>query len=445
MAAASTGACIWHDLPPELRLSIIDALDDDDARALSFTDKDTYSLCIPSIFKVVKLDTQFALDQFLLNVPSERMQHIRTLDVAPIHDQDAFTIPLSGPYTDAVGKLLRQCPRVETLTLRAAGCLSKDIIPCFAALDALKHLTLNNVRNYTRAPLSERVVVSIAATAPHLQYLALDTVTRSRQHAPELVGAWPYVPVVTGDHDVPPHPALGEDLFLPNLLRLPGLRRLTVRDTHLGDPRWATTPPACRLEMLDLSAPPDCAPSNRDVERIMAAVGPTVAEFSLATAVCEPRFAEKDTPLRRLRRLHIAPTFPVESVVDTVAGLAGSPIEDLSLRCHEDDVVDVCEALHDFLSMRAERGSGFYDSLQRIDVSVAPSEDDAAAAADETEVRERIEATEKLQAFCRQLRLDAMVAKIDVKERKDKRGRARSATTFSIVDPSAYAKRRMSV
>ena len=55
MAAAPTGACIWHDLPPELRLSIIDALDDDDARALSFTDKDTYSLCIPSIFKVHSL------------------------------------------------------------------------------------------------------------------------------------------------------------------------------------------------------------------------------------------------------------------------------------------------------------------------------------------------------------------------------------------------------
>ncbi|KAL1746020.1 hypothetical protein HDZ31DRAFT_62583 [Schizophyllum fasciatum] len=440
-------SCIgsWHGLPVELKLAILDAVSDEDARACAFADKDTYSLCIPRTFKVVKLDTQFALEQFLHNVPADRMYYIRALDVSPIHDQDAFTIPLAGPYTDSVGKLLRQCPRLEALTLRAAGCLSKHIIPCFAKLHNLRHLSLNNVRNYTRAPLSERVVVSIAATIPNLQYLELDTVTRSRQHAPELVGAWPYVPVVTGDHDVPPHPTLGDDLYLPSLLRLPSLRRLTVRDTHLGDPRWVSTPPACRLEMLDLSAPPECAPTNRDVERIMAAVGPTVAEFSLTTAVCEPKFAEKDTPLRRLRRLHIAPTFPVESVVETVAGLAGSPIEDLSLRCHEDDVVDVCEALHDFLSMRAERGAGFYDSLQRIDVSVAPSEDDAAAAADEDEIRERVEATEKLQAFCRQLRLEAMVAKINVKERTDRRGRARSATTFSIVDPAAYPRRRMSV
>lgn len=445
MASIASGSA-WHDLPAELKQSIVEVLDEEDARALSFADKYTYSLCIPATFKFVKLDTQFALEQFLLNVPSERMHHIHTLDVSPMHDDDAFTIPLAAPYTDSLGKLLLQCPRLETLTLRAAGCLSKDIIPCFSDLVELRHLTLNNVRNDARAPLSERVVVSIAATIPNLQYLELDTVTRSRQHAPELVGAWPYVPVVTGDDDVPSHRVLGADLFLPALLRLPGLRRLTVRDTHLGDARWVSTPPACRLEMLDLSAPADCAPTTGDVERIMAVVGPTVAEFSLNTAVNEPKFADKDTPLRRLRRLHIAPAFPVESVVDTVAGLAGSPIEDLSLRCHEDDVIDVCEALHDFLSMRASRGPGFYDNLRRIDVSVAPCEDDAAAAADEDEVRERVEATEKLQMFCRELRLEAMVAKIDVgKGRKDRRGRARSATTFSIVDPAAYARRRMSV
>ncbi|TRM55803.1 hypothetical protein BD626DRAFT_522519 [Schizophyllum amplum] len=396
MASIASGSA-WHDLPAELKQSIVEVLDEEDARALSFADN------IPT-HSFVKLDTQFALEQFLLNVPGERMHHIHTLDVSPMHDDDAFTIPLAAPYTDSLGKLLLQCPRLETLTLRAAGCLSKDIIPCFSDLVELRHLTLNNVRNDARAPLSERVVVSIAATIPNLQYLELDTVTRSRQHAPELVGAWPYVPVVTGDDDVPSH------------------------------------------RMLDLSAPADCAPTTGDVERIMAVVGPTVAEFSLNTAVNEPKFADKDTPLRRLRRLHIAPAFPVESVVDTVAGLAGSPIEDLSLRCHEDDVIDVCEALHDFLSMRASRGPGFYDNLRRIDVSVAPCEDDAAAAADEDEVRERVEATEKLQMFCRELRLEAMVAKIDVgKGRKDRRGRARSATTFSIVDPAAYARRRMSV
>lgn len=214
-----------------------------------------------------------------------------------------------------------------------------------------------------------------------------------------------------GDEDIPDHRLLGSELSLPSLLSIPTLQKLIIRDTHLGDPRWATTPVACRLEVLDLGS---CYHENEDfnrvcTERIMAAVGRTVDEFSLTTSVSDTVFAKPSvTPLPRLRKLHITPFFPVDSVVDTMSNLAGSPIESLSMQCYEDDVVDVCAALEDFLSLRVERGPEFYDKLTRIDVSVAANEQ---AHHDEAENEERLEATKRLQDFCRDLRLASVVGK----------------------------------
>lgn len=135
----------------------------------------------------------------------------------------------------------------------------------------------------------------------------------------------------------------------------------------------------------------------------MAAVGPTVDEFSLTTAVCNDKLFAKpsETPLQKLRKLHITPFFPVDSVVETISNLAGSPIESLSMQCYEDDVVDVCNALEEFLTVKLERGSEFYDKLNRIDVSVTAAGYPATA----EEVEERRKAAKRLQDFCRQLRL----------------------------------------
>jgi hypothetical protein len=178
-------------------------------------------------------------------------------------------------------------------------------------------------------------------------------------HAPELVGVYPYIPLVFGDDDIDDHPLLGSELCLPSLLRIPSLRKLIIRDTHLGDPRWITTPTSCRLEVLELSG---CALETEEVnstfiERIMSTIGPTVDEASLSTAIADETFAQPSvTPLKRLRKLHISPFFPVDSVVDTMANLSGSPIESISVRCFEDDIVDVCSAVENFLSLRVERG-----------------------------------------------------------------------------------------
>lgn len=239
----------------------------------------------------------------------------------------------------------------------------------------------------------------------------MDRISRSKIHAPELEGVYPYVPLVFGDEDIPPHPVLGSELSLPSLLRISTLRKLTIRDTHLGDNRWATTPVACRLEVLDVGS---CYHENEDfnricTERIMAAVGQTVDEFSLTTSVSDSVFATPSiTPLQRLRKLHITPFFPVESVVDTMSNLAGSPIESLSMQCYEDDVIDVCSALEDFLSLRVERGPEFYDKLTRIDVSVAANDEPSH---DIEEIEERLEATKRLQELCRDLRLASVVDK----------------------------------
>jgi len=228
-------------------------------------------------------------------------------------------------------------------------------------------------------------------------------------HAADLEGVYPVVPLVFGDEDIPDHPALGSELSLPSLLRIPTLRKLIIRDTHLGDVRWATTPVACRLEVLDLGG---CCHETEDfnrvcTERIMAAVGPTVDEFSLATSVSGAVFAKPTvTPLRRLRKLHITPFFPMDSVVDTMSNLAGSPIETLSMQCFEADVVDACSALQDFLSVRVERGPQFYEKLARIDVSVTANDE---SFSEMTDVEERTDATRRLQDFCKDLSLASVV------------------------------------
>jgi len=260
---------------------------------------------------------------------------------------------------------------------------------------------------------SERLAVSIAATVPKLEQLSLDRISRSKIHAPDLDGVYPFVPLVLGDDDIPNHPILGSDLSLPSLLSIPTLRKLVIRDTHLGDPRWATAPIACHLEVLDLGS---CYHQNDDynrvcTERIMSAVGRTVDEFSLTTSVSDSVFSKPEvTPLPRLRKLHISPFFPVDSVVDTMSNLAGSPIEKLSMQCYEDDVVDVCSALEDFLSLRVERGPEFYDKLESIDVFVAGVEQ-RGSGEDGEEDEERGAAIRRLQEYCRDLRLASSVAK----------------------------------
>jgi len=264
--------------------------------------------------------------------------------------------------------------------------------------------------------LSERLVVAIALSTRNLEELSLDRITRSRLHAPELEGVYPFIPLAINDEDIPDHPVFGSELSLPSLLQISTLRKLTIRDTHLGHKRWTAAPILCRLEFLDLGScyHEDESFNTRCTERIMAAVGTTVDEFSLTAAVSDSLFSEPSvTPLRKLRKLHISPFFPVDSVVETMTNLAGSPVEGISVQCFEDDVVDFCSALEKFLNLRVERGQDFYHKLNRIDVSVTASDDARTFTEEETE--ERIGAAQRLLAYCEDLKLVSIVDKLSVK------------------------------
>lgn len=362
----------WQFLPTEMKLAVVDLLDKDDLESFARVNYRTYQVCVPAKFREVKLASFQALERFLDSVPREYYTHIEELDLSTVDELDALpTVPRL--QAEAVISLLAATPRLSKLALKVEGSMDKSIIAPFPYLRHLQDLKISNCGDESVAPLSERLVVSIAASLQNLRVLSLDNISRSGCHADDLI-CNPDIPVVLGDDDIPDHPILGSELALPSLLRVPTLRKLTLRDTHLGDERWTTTPVTCRLEVLDLGSyvRTDEDFNSMCTQRIMSAVGPSVDEFSLATTVSDHLFAKPtDTPLQRLRKLHISPFFPVDSVVDTVSNLAGSPIEMLSLQCFEEDVVDVCGALEGFLSVRVERGPLFFDKLKRIDVTVA--------------------------------------------------------------------------
>jgi hypothetical protein len=241
---------------------------------------------------------------------------------------------------------------------------------CKSPAITLRAQSLNVISIYR----SERLIVSIAASVPNLEQLTLDRISRSTLHAPDLINVYPLIPLVAGDDNIDDHPQLGSALCLPSLLRIPSLKKLTIRDTHLGDSLWLTTPPACHLESIDLSG---CSHETDDVnslfvERIISAIGLTIVEASLSTAILGAPFARpSSTPFKQLRKLNISPYVPIESVVDTMTNLSGSPIDTISVQCFADDVLDIRSAVQDFLSLRIENGPEFHQNLTQINVSVA--------------------------------------------------------------------------
>ncbi|KAI0936602.1 hypothetical protein AcV5_004697 [Taiwanofungus camphoratus] len=414
----------WCSLPTEMKLSVVDLLDFSDVKSLALVNYGTYVLCVPSMFRLIDIESYEALHSYLSCVPVSYYQYIRQLHISTkVSDNQVVGATLNScpPVTDAVIKLLSHCSQVEQLTLNLTGSLSHAVISCFGKLRCLTSLCINHCGDEERTPLSERLVVSIAASVPNLSQLSLDRITRSAVHAPELMGARPFVPLVIGDEDIPNHPLLGFELRLPSLLRLPTLKKLRIRDTHLGDPHWSLTPVHCSLEVLDLGSCYHESPEFNRIctERIMGNVGHTVDEFALHTALTGQTFkyaTHKETPLKRLRKIHLTPLFPVENVVDTLTTLSDSPIEQLTVQCHEDDVVDMCSALEDFLSLRTERGEqAFYKHLTGITIKTVsdlaeglsrsgPFGADTMSSSGIV-LAEHADAVKRLQEFLRDLRL----------------------------------------
>ncbi|KAF8804481.1 hypothetical protein BYT27DRAFT_7169954 [Phlegmacium glaucopus] len=428
---SSTSTTSWHTLPNEMKLAIIDNLEVDDVKSFAKVDQRTYQACVPARFKRVKLDSFEVLQRFLEDVPRSYCSYIEELEVNTQNENKTNTLP-PRVRADALIALLSASLRIHKLVLTVGGSLDKSVISPFPSLLNLKQLSISNAGDEKRTPLSERLVVSIALSAQNLEDLSLDRVTRSKVHAPELEGVFPFIPLSVNDEDIPDHPVFGSELSLPSLLQISTLRKLTIRDTHLGDERWTTAPILCRLEFLDLGNcyHEDESFNTRCTERIMAAVGPTVDEFSLTAAVSDSLFSEPSaTPLQKLRKLHISPFFPVDSVVETMSNLAGSPVERISVQCFEDDVVDICTALEEFLNLRVERGQDFYHKLQRIHVSITASDDTGTSTEEET--KERIVAARRLQAYCDDLKLASIVDKLTAKGAAAPLGHKNGVTSFT--------------
>ncbi|KAH8102487.1 hypothetical protein BXZ70DRAFT_928719 [Cristinia sonorae] len=410
----------WNTLPAEMKYSVIDHLPLPDLTAFSLVDKHAYALCVPALWRHVHIKSCQALLSYVRNVPASYQRFIRQLTICT-----KSTNPSSSScnvISDTLASLLSQCSHLEHLSLILDAALHDSVIPSFASLTALTALSITHCGDEQNQPLSERLVVSMAATVPHLTDLSLNCIARSAMHAPELVGAHPFVPVVLGDGTIPDHPLLGSDLSLPSLLRLPTLKTLRIRDTHLGDPRWSTTPPCCSLQILDLGS---CYHESQEfnricTERIIGNVGHTVDEFSLATAIsadCLATAKAEQTPLKRLRKVHLTPLFPVENVVDTLSALSDSPVEQLSVKCHEDDVVDMCSALEDFLNLRVERGqTALFEHLSEIIVdAVADLNEEMSTKPVVSISADQVDAVKHLQEYCRDLHLANVAPKADSK------------------------------
>jgi len=221
---------------------------------------------------------------------------------------------------------------------------------------------------------SERSVVSIAASVPHLERLTLDGITRSLVHAPELLAAYPFVPLVVGDEDIESHPILGSNLSLPSLLRIPTLRRLQLSETHLGDPLWGTTPSSPDLQVLDLGACGHQTPEFNMMctERIINNLArfSSIRELFINTPLQDERFKDPfSTPLRSLNHIHLMPLLPVDRVVETLFTLSGSPVHTISVECYEEDALEMCYALEDFLTVRFQQPDiAFYQRLTAVNL-----------------------------------------------------------------------------
>lgn len=411
--------CSWNTLPTELKLHTIGFLEPESAKTFSVVDRETYTLCVPTLFRNVTLNSHEALSSFIQHVPKPYYHHIRCLSICP---RQSLSRSSSIDQTGALINVLSWAARVESLSLHFIGSPAKTIIPLFRNLRDLRSLHMSNCGDENLQPLSERLVVSIALEIQKLQELTLDRVTRSRIHAPDLLGT--SVPTVIGDADIEDHPDVGSALSLPSLLRIPTLQQLCIRDTHLGDRLWESTHCTARLSVLDLGSCCHVSPEvgRTHVEAIVKNVAKEspVNRLALASGLGQPESQHPTTPLGSLRHLELTSFFPIDGIVDTLVTLSSSPIETVAAQCFNDDIEDLCESLETFLNERVERGPDrFHQQLKRLFISLVPLEgDEETARLSSAQLYEMLEqgqldAIKNLQDFCGDLGLECGVLGVD--------------------------------
>lgn len=363
--------------------------------ALALVNTVTYMLCVPFIFKKINLQSDEAIHTFLAHVPSTYYQHIRELALcnAPQLDSQFQLDSLSSRGTSVdLARVLERCTKVQRLELKLTGSPSAEIIEPFTTFSDLERLSIENCSCEEQAPLSERLVVSIALSVPHLRDLTLKRISRSAIHAPDMLGS-SHVPLVSNDTSIPAHPS-SIPLSLPSLLLIPTLQSLRISEMHLGDPRWEeVTVLAHKLSTLELGG---CVYESDDfnrlcAERILHRLHRTLSTFTLGIPLASATtstlsiaaftpvhgggigfFATLPVPpMQNLKILRISPHFPIDDLVSTLATttLSASPIESVCIECTADDAGDVYEMIEEFFELREEQGAElFFGRLRGIRV-----------------------------------------------------------------------------
>ena len=98
----------------------------------------------------------------------EHLAYTRQLTICTKSSADTLSTPHRGDaqiISQLLIDLLEQCPQLEQLTLTLDGSVSKDVIPSFQNLNALKTLTISNCGNEDRYPLYVSIILGIHITS----------------------------------------------------------------------------------------------------------------------------------------------------------------------------------------------------------------------------------------------------------------------------------------
>ncbi|KAH7882432.1 hypothetical protein F5I97DRAFT_367056 [Phlebopus sp. FC_14] len=378
----------WHALPAELHLAVVVLLPAASTVALAATSRAAHALCLPRVFAAVSIPSADALLAFARHVPPHYGQYIKSLAVS--------TKQPHPPCTDALAAILASSTRLQALSLSLAGSLSPQrILPAFARLSNLHSLDISSSAPEHVAPLSERLVVALAASLPALARLSLARITRSALHV-DPCDAPHDVPLVMNDFDVPPHPILGTNLSIPNLLRIPSLRSLQIRDTWLSCDTKLDTHASSSLDSLLLTGsmyPDDAQHEALACTAWLRACAPSLRTLYLGTSLAIPHVPSRQPSLAlpQLSHLHInASRTTVDTLPDTLAVLSSSPVECITItykdslpiaaesdrekqlvdnfarQCALDDLEDWRDAINTFLITRSNQE---WSALQSIHIS----------------------------------------------------------------------------
>ncbi|KAG8216416.1 hypothetical protein J3R82DRAFT_6521 [Butyriboletus roseoflavus] len=383
----------WNRLPTELHLAVLHLLPQHAIRALSSTACAARALCLPAIFANVALPSTASLHAFVRHVPPEYGVYVRSLAICTKQHPRA-----TGAVTDPILAILRSCSRLTVLSLSLASSLDAEkAVPVFSRLVHVHSFNIGCWGREDLVPVSERLVVALAASLPSLSHLTVSRITRSAVHVDPC--DVPYdVPIVTNDFDVPAHPVLGSDLALPNLLRLPSLRTLEIRDTWLGcDTKIELDQPATSsLQNLVLTGSMYSADTQCESQACTAWLRacPSVRSFGLGTTLAPlpepmqsppPRVSHVFINASRILVDDLSSTLNtleqcgVESITIAYEQERHTGFEDLALKtpseddfareCALDDLQDWSTAIETFL---LDRPKTEWCALARVDVSLAP-------------------------------------------------------------------------